>query len=138
MLNDFFIRINSTTRIRKLTGTLRYFRREMEKQSNRNTWVLGATGYVGQLVTHRLFSQREKGNWSGQLITLGQKTIVPWIMERTNFHLFPLNSIPQMLLKRYTPSAIYHCARMAGNSDRARRIAVCREVDSEEPLTHRV
>ena len=95
----------------------------MGKQNNTSRWVLGATGYVGQLVTHRLFMERAKGNWSGQLITLGQKTIIPWIMERTNFHLFSLNSIPQMLLKHHPPGGIYHCARMAGNSDRSRRIA---------------
>jgi nucleoside-diphosphate-sugar epimerase len=106
------------------------------KANKKNIWVLGATGYVGQLVSRRLFSEREKGNWSGQLITLGQKTIIPWIMERTNFHLFPLNSIPQMLLKRYTPSAIYHCARMAGNSDRARRIAARKGYAANQRLIH--
>lgn len=95
----------------------------MTKSKETNKWILGATGYVGQLVTHRLFTERTKGNWSGQLITLGQKTIVPWIMERTNFHLFPLSAIPEYLFEKYPPTGIYHCARMAGNSDRARRIA---------------
>ena len=95
----------------------------MEDKKSENKWVLGATGYVGQLVTHRLFTQRAKSNWTGQLITLGQKTILPWIMERTNFHLIPLRAIPLTLFKKYPPDAIYHCARMAGNSDRSRRIA---------------
>lgn len=95
----------------------------MEDKKSENKWVLGATGYVGQLVTHRLFTQRAKAYWTGQLVTLGQKTILPWIMERTNFYLFPLHAIPLTLFEKYPPDAIYHCARMAGNSDRSRRIA---------------
>ena len=95
----------------------------MEDKKSENKWVLGATGYVGQLVTHRLFTQRAKSNWTGQLITLGHKTILPWIMERTNFHLFPLHAIPLTLFEKYPPNAIYHCARMAGSNDRSRRIA---------------
>ena len=108
----------------------------MGKENNTTKWVLGATGYVGQLVTHRLFMERSKGNWSGQLITLGQKTIIPWIMERTNFHLFPLKSIPQMLLKHHTPGSIYHCARMAGNSNRSRRIAARKGHNANQRLIH--
>ena len=95
----------------------------MKGKKSENKWVLGATGYVGQLVTHRLFTQRTNANWTGQLITLGQKTILPWIMERTNFHLFPLRAIPLTLFEKYPPTAIYHCARMAGSNDRSRRIA---------------
>ena len=95
----------------------------MKGKKSENKWVLGATGYVGQLVTHRLFTQRANANWTGQLITLGQKTILPWIMERTNFHLFPLRAIPLTLFEKYPPNAIYHCARMAGSNDRSRRIA---------------
>jgi nucleoside-diphosphate-sugar epimerase len=95
----------------------------MKGKNSENKWVLGATGYVGQLVTHRLFTQRANANWTGQLITLGQKTILPWIMERTNFHLFPLRAIPLTLFEKYPPNAIYHCARMAGSNDRSRRIA---------------
>lgn len=101
-----------------------------------NRWILGATGYVGQLVTQKLFKERTNGNWSGQLITLGQKTILPWIMERTNFHLFPLNAIPKSLLEKYPPSAIYHCARMAGNNDRSRRIAARKGYRANERLIH--
>ena len=95
----------------------------MKGKKSENKWVLGATGYVGQLVTHRLFTQRANANWTGQLITLGQKTILPWIMERTNFHLFPLRAIPLTLFEKYPPNAIYHCARMAGSNDRSRQIA---------------
>ena len=109
--------------MRRVSGTFHYFRKDMEDKKSKNKWVLGATGYVGQLVTHRLFTERANANWTGQLITLAQKTIVPWIMERTNFHLFPLRAIPLKLFEKYPPDAIYHCARMAGNSDRSRRIA---------------
>lgn len=101
-----------------------------------NKWILGATGYVGQLVTQKLFKDRINGNWSGQLITLGQKTILPWIMERTNFHLFSLNAIPESLLEKYPPSAIYHCARMAGNNDRSRSIAAGKGYRANERLIH--
>jgi len=101
-----------------------------------NKWILGATGYVGQLVTQKLFKDRINGNWSGQLITLGQKTILPWIMERTNFHLISLNAIPESLLEKYPPSAIYHCARMAGNNDRSRSIAAGKGYRANERLIH--
>ena len=85
--------------------------------------VLGATVYVCELVTLWLFIQRANVYWSGQLVALVQKSILPWIIERTNFHLFPLRAIPLTLFEKYPPDAIYHCARMAGNSDRSRRIA---------------
>ena len=109
--------------MRRVSGTFHYFRKDMEDKKSKNKWVIGATGYVGQVVTHRLFTERANANWTGQLITLAQKTIVPWIMERTNFLLFPLRAIPPKLFEKYPPDAIYHCARMAGNSDRSRRIA---------------
>lgn len=120
--------------MRRISVTFRYFRKDMEDKRSEHKWVLGATGYVGQLVTHRLFSERKKGNWSGHLITLGQKTILPWIMERTNFHLYPLGAIPLTLFTKYPPDAIYHCARIAGSNDRSRRIAARKGYAANERL----
>ena len=88
-----------------------------------NTWVLGSTGYVGRLLTHKLLTSRKKRIWSGQLITLGHRNIVPWIMERTNFYLYSLDAIPEDLLRTYSPNHLYHCARIAGSNDRRRKTA---------------
>jgi nucleoside-diphosphate-sugar epimerase len=93
------------------------------KANKKNIWVLGATGYVGQLVSKRLFSERLEGNWSGQLITMGSRRLLPWLMERTNFFLHPLAEIPVQLIQKHPPTELFHCARMAGNSDRSRKKA---------------
>ena len=52
--------------MRRVSGTFHYFRKDMEDKKSKNKWVLGATGYVGQLVTHRLFTERANANWTGQ------------------------------------------------------------------------
>jgi len=88
-----------------------------------NTWVLGSTGYIGRLLTHKLLISRKKKIGSGQLITLGHRNIVPWIMERTNFYLYSLDAIPEDLLRTYSPNHLYHCARIAASNDRRRKTA---------------
>lgn len=100
----------------------------------KNVWVLGATGYVGQLVSKRLFSERAKGNWSGQLLTLGHRKIIPWLMERTNFNLYPLAEIPETLFANHPPKHFYHCARMAGSNDRSRKRAARQGFKANERL----
>lgn len=86
-------------------------------------WVLGSTGYVGERLTHHLLECKKRGLCSGQLITLGHRNIVPWIMEYTNFHLHRLDSIPEELFEQHPPSHLYHCARMAGSNNRKRKLA---------------
>ena len=63
-----------------------------------NKWILGATGYVGQLVTHRLFTERTKGNWSGQLITLGQKNHSTMDNGKNQFSSLSIECHPGILL----------------------------------------
>ena len=106
----------------------------MKHVESKNVWVLGATGYVGQLVSKRLFSERTKGNWSGQLMTLGHRKIIPWLMERTNFNLYPLAEIPETLFANHPPQHFYHCARMAGSNDRSRQKAARQGFKANERL----
>ncbi len=93
----------------------------MDRNKKINTWVLGSTGYVGRLLTRKLLNARIHKMWTGQLITLGHRNILPWIMERTNFYLYGLEAIPEELLRNYSPNHLYHCARIAGSNDRKRK-----------------
>jgi nucleoside-diphosphate-sugar epimerase len=99
-----------------------------------STWVLGSTGYVGRMLTHKLLTFKKEKSWTGQLITLGHRSIVPWIMEHTNFHLHHLDSIPEKLFEQHPPSHLYHCARIAGSSDRKRRTASKRGYEANHRL----
>lgn len=82
-------------------------------------WVLGATGYVGKHVVFELL-ERFKDDPSTQIVAVGHQSIHEEIMERTHFLMMPLGEIVQKWLDKYPPSVVFHCARMAGSTDRKR------------------
>ncbi len=87
--------------------------------SNTYLWVLGATGYVGKHLVLELL-ERYKDDPCTQIVAVGHHSIHSEIMERTHFLMMPLGEIGQKWLNKYPPSVVFHCARMAGSSDRKR------------------
>jgi nucleoside-diphosphate-sugar epimerase len=82
-------------------------------------WVLGATGYVGKHLVAALLKHHQS-NPHVQIVAVGHQRIDPLIMERTHFLMMPLSAIDSKWFERYPPSTIFHCARMAGSTDRKR------------------
>lgn len=82
-------------------------------------WVLGATGYVGKHLVEALL-KKHQDNPNVEIVTVGHQRIEPMIMERTHFLMMPLSAIDPKWFDRYPPSTIFHCARMAGSTDRKR------------------
>lgn len=82
-------------------------------------WVLGATGYVGKHLVLELL-ERYKDDSCTQIVAVGHQSIHAEIMERTHFLMIPLGEISPNWLEKYPPSVVFHCARMAGSTDRKR------------------
>ena len=86
-------------------------------------WVLGSTGYVGAQLTKLLIQTRHEGAFLGRISTLGHRTILPWIMQDTNFFMSSLGKLQAQKFVDYPPDTVFHCARLAGRTDRSRRAA---------------
>ena len=82
-------------------------------------WVLGATGFVGKHLVFELLDHY-KDDANTHIVAVGHQSIHPEIMERTHFLMMPLGEIDPKWFERYPPSIVFHCARMAGNTDRKR------------------
>jgi nucleoside-diphosphate-sugar epimerase len=101
----------------------------------KNIWVLGATGYVGRALTLELLRQKERGLWTNYRInTLVHRRIDTHIMERTNCFMGDLATWDTQWWERFPPDLIFHCARMAGATDRARLTAAQRGQRANERL----
>lgn len=98
--------------------------------SDGHIWILGATGYVG----HALGIEAMKEYPPARLITFGHRKMDARLMEESNHFVCPLNEISEELLERYPPKKIFHCARMAGSSDRKRRSAAQKGASANERL----
>jgi nucleoside-diphosphate-sugar epimerase len=82
-------------------------------------WVLGAAGFVGKQVVLELLKQFE-GNPLVQIVAVGHEKIDVEIMERTHFLMTAIGALESKWLDRFPPKYVFHCARNAGRSDRAR------------------
>ncbi|MDG1005620.1 MAG: NAD(P)-dependent oxidoreductase [Schleiferiaceae bacterium] len=92
-------------------------------KQQKEIWVLGSTGYVGAQLTNLLIQKRHEGEFPGRISTLGHRTILPRVMQRTNFFMSSLNKLKKDKFIDYPPDVVFHCARLAGRSDRGRRTA---------------
>ena len=106
----------------------------MKKLSPEDLWILGATGYVGSKVAKHLWQQRQEGLRSERLTTFGHRTIDPWLMQETNFFSKHLGGLDAQLFEQFAPSAIFHCARLAGKNDRGRKAAAATGKKANEQL----
>ena len=95
-------------------------------QQQKEIWVLGSTGYVGAQLTKMLIQKRQEGVFPGRISTLGHRTMLPWIMQRTNFFMSSLGKLQRQKFIDYPPDTVFHCARLAGKTDRSRRAAAKR------------
>ena len=95
-------------------------------QQQKEIWVLGSTGYVGAQLTKMLIQKRQEGVFPGRISTLGHRTILPWIMQHTNFFMSSLGKLQRQKFIDYPPDTVFHCARLAGKTDRSRRAAAKR------------
>ncbi|HCY25350.1 MAG TPA: hypothetical protein DHU80_03880, partial [Cryomorphaceae bacterium] len=92
-------------------------------KQQKEIWVLGSTGYVGAQLTKLLIQKHRDGGFLGRISTLGHRTILPWIMQNTNFFMSSLGKIQVQKFVDYPPDTVFHCARLAGRTDRSRRAA---------------
>jgi nucleoside-diphosphate-sugar epimerase len=76
-----------------------------------NTWVLGATGYVGSSVMRSLFKHPQ----TGELITpVVHKSLPPPDFEQCNVLTGALENFEFEWLEKFPPSTFIHAARIAG------------------------
>jgi len=92
-------------------------------KQQKEIWVLGSTGYVGAQLTSLLIQKRQEGDFPGRISTLGHRTILPWVMQHTNFFMSSLGKLKKDKFIDYPPDTVFHCARLAGRTDRVRRAA---------------
>ena len=98
--------------------------------SDGHIWILGATGYVGRALSVAAMKEYPPA----RLITFGHRKMDARLMEESNHFVCPLNEISEGLLERYPPKKIFHCARMAGSSDRKRHTAAQKGAAANERL----
>lgn len=98
--------------------------------SDGHIWILGATGYVGRALSIEAMKEIPPA----RLITFGHRKMDARLMEESNHFVCPLNKIPEELIERYPPKKIFHCARMAGSSDRKRHAAAKKGAAANERL----
>jgi len=92
-------------------------------KQQKEIWILGSTGYVGSQLTSLLIQKRQRGDFPGRISALGHRTILPWVMQRTNFFMSSLGKLKKDKFIDYPPDVVFHCARLAGKTDRGRRAA---------------
>ncbi|MCH8554258.1 MAG: NAD(P)-dependent oxidoreductase [Schleiferiaceae bacterium] len=85
-----------------------------------NTWVLGATGFVGGAVVASLLEQKLPHE---KLTTLVHKTLPPPHFEHCNTLTGSLEQFDFSWLKRFPPTGLVHAARMAGSHPIMRKVA---------------
>jgi nucleoside-diphosphate-sugar epimerase len=99
------------------------FARMKPLKQQKEIWILGSTGYVGSQLTSLLIQKRQRGDFPGRISALGHRTILPWVMQRTNFFMSSLGKLKKDKFIDYPPDVVFHCARLAGKTDRGRRAA---------------
>jgi len=82
-------------------------------------WIIGATGYVGGALTRYALSQFP----DRVVTTIGHKRLPFRELELTNLITGSLESFDFDWLKRFPPEVVFHCARLAGSTDRMRQRA---------------
>ena len=88
-----------------------------------NIWILGATGYVGSALTQYLLENQPKDT---VITTLAHRTMPFRALEKTNLITGRLEDFDFGWFDRFPPDVIFHCARMAGNTDSSRKKAAQR------------
>jgi nucleoside-diphosphate-sugar epimerase len=88
-----------------------------------NIWILGATGYVGRALTQYLLDIRPENT---VISTLAHRTLPFRSLENTNLITGCLENFDFGWFDRFPPDVIFHCARLAGNTDNARKRAAKR------------
>jgi len=73
------------------------------------TWVLGASGFVGFELSRQLAQSKDPEH---PLVTVGHKTMNPYLMEQTNHFMKSLSDLDTPFVARFSPKVVFHCARM--------------------------
>lgn len=78
---------------------------------NKNTWILGGTGYIGSALLKSLLAHQPPG----RLHALLHKSLPLQRLERVNTFVGSLGKIDPEWLKHYPPDVVFHLARPAGS-----------------------
>jgi nucleoside-diphosphate-sugar epimerase len=109
-------------------GIISTLRQEMENQQ-RNVWIFGCTGFIGQeLLTHL---SSDPGN---RLHLLLHRRVDFRRYESFNTFVGSLEDFDSRLFDRYPPDVIFHLARFAGGRTLTRKIASIRAFNANRRL----
>lgn len=96
----------------------------------RTIWILGAAGYVGSALTQHLLAHHP----DMVLTTVAHRNLPFRQLESTNLITGSLEDFDLSWLERFPPEVVFHCARLAGSNDAARRKAAARGRRANERL----